>query len=554
MRPQGKDFTDSLYFDYPYFEFQRPPEMDGANNQHKVVIVGAGPVGLTAALELARRGIASVVIDEKSTLNDGSRAICISRASFETLQQLGVVDPFLKKSLGWTHGQCFYRDHMIHRLEMPHSDQERYYPMYNIQQQYIEQFLVDRVGAYGDLIDLRWQSRAMNIAADDEKVTLTIETPKGEYQLVSDYLLAADGARSQIRKMRGLSLQGKNLEGHYVIADVRMEHDFPTERRSFFESSANPEATILIHKQPDNIWRIDYQLPEGQDAEEATREENISARVQAILKMIGHQGDWQLEWWSIYTANTLCLDDYWHDRVGYIGDSAHIVPIFGVRGLNNGFADAVNAAWKLAYVLQGVASADLLKSYSPERRGATLDVFQNAGKSARFMTPPSPGYALMRKAVLSLAIQNDFTRRFADPRQVQPYRYEESPLVSFPQRDKEFKAGPQTGACVINQKLGQDDFLLDHLGRGFSGFYFTEKGDLSPEIESLFTGLTVGNDPFRAIMLNRQDHQVIFEAYDAEEGSFYLIRPDRHIAARWRQIRPDEVVTALQVALGKGEK
>ena len=551
MRPKGKGLHESLYFDYPTFPFRRPPELDGQKLTHPVAIVGAGPVGLTAALELARRGIRSVVLDDKDTLNDGSRAICISRNSYETLQQLGVVEPFLEKSLGWTHGQCFYRDEMIYRLEMPHSDEERFMPMYNIQQQFIEQYLVDKAMDYSDLIDLRWQSRVTALERDETGVGLTVETPEGSYELNADWLLAADGARSQIRKMCGLKLKGKNLEGNYVIADVQMDHDFPTERRSFFRSSANPDATILIHKQPDNIWRVDYQLQEGDNAEEAIREENIRAKVQAILDMIGHDGDWQLEWWSIYTANTLCLDDYRHGRVMFIGDSAHIVPIFGVRGLNNGFADAVNAAWKLAYVLKGAAPESLLDSYTPERRGATLDVFANAGKSARFMTPPTPGYALMREAVLSLAVNNDFTKRFADPRQVQPYTYAESPLTSHAERDAEFAAGPPAGAPAVNRKLGGDNYLLDHLGQGFSGFYFSENGEVDEDLGTLFAGLQVDGDAFRSIVLNRAENAAIFAAYGAEAGSFYLIRPDRHIAARWKQVVPEEVREAFRIALGE---
>ncbi len=89
---------------------------------------------------------------------------------------------------------------------------------------------------------------------------------------------------------------------------------------------------MLIHRQPDDLWRIDYQLRPGEDEAEALKEASIRARVSAILKDVGHEGAWELEWWSIYSANTLCLDDYRHGRVFFIGDCAHIVPIFGVRG------------------------------------------------------------------------------------------------------------------------------------------------------------------------------------------------------------------------------
>jgi 3-(3-hydroxy-phenyl)propionate hydroxylase len=445
VRPAGRGEQESLYFRYPIFDAKAVPELAGRRLRHPVAIVGAGPIGLTAALALARYGVPSVLIEAKRTFNDGSRAICIARASFQILQQIGAVEPFLAKALGWRRGRSFYKGKEVLCFEMPHPEGEKYLPMYNIQQQYIERYLWEAV-ARSELIDTRWASEVKGIRQDEGGVTLSVDTPLGSYGLTADHVLAADGARSAIRSMLGLRLQGENYEGRYVIADVRMDHDYPTERRAFFEPRSNPGGTVLIHKQPDNIWRVDYQLREGEDPEAAVAEGNIRARVGAILGEIGHTGPWDLEWWSIYTANTLCLDEYRHGRVVFIGDSAHIVPIFGVRGLNNGLADAFNIAWKLGYVLAGRAHPALIDSYSPERRGATLDVFANAGKSARFMTPPGRGAALVREAVLSLAVQHAFAREFANPRQMQPYTYRETLGAAVRQRDGEFRSGRRQAA------------------------------------------------------------------------------------------------------------
>ena len=566
MRPAGRGELESLYFDYPHFEFRRPPEMAGQSDRHPVVVAGAGPVGMTAAIDLARRGVPCVLLERKDTLNDGSRAICISRNSLETLQQLGAVEPFVRKGLGWTHGRCYYRDKMIYRLEMPHSDQERYLPMYNIEQQYSEQFLVDRIADFPDLIDARWQSEVISVKNSASEVVLTVRTPAGEYALRTDYLLAADGARSRIRSMLGLRLNGDNLPGNYVIADVQMEHDFPTERRSFFESEANPDATILVHRQPDNIWRIDWQIREHEDPDAAVLESNVRARIQAILDMIGHTGPWELEWWSIYTANTLCLDDYRQGRVLFIGDAAHIVPIFGVRGLNNGFTDALNAAWKLAYVLSGEADERILDSYTPERRGATLDVFQNAGRSSRFMTPPTRGYALMRKAVLQLSLTQDFTKRFVDPRQVLPYTYGDSPLTSFKARDEEFAGGVCAGDAAINRRIANDDFLLDHLGTGFTALYFSAQKRIPEDVLDLFVRLRALDSHFKPLVVARTDVRQegldvirdadgnVFEGYCADNDCLYLLRPDRHVAARWTAVHTDEVEQALRTALARNKQ
>ncbi|WP_104205354.1 FAD-dependent monooxygenase [Billgrantia saliphila] len=557
MRPAGRAETDSLYFDYPHFPFVRPAELEGRAVRHRVAIVGAGPVGVTAALELARHGIESVVLDDKATVNDGSRAICISRHSLEILQQLDVVAPFVEKGLGWTRGRTYFRDREIFRFEMPHSEQERFLPMVNLQQQYIERFLIDKADA-SEPVELRWQSAVTGVRHDASGVTLDVATPEGEYRLECDYLLAADGARSVVRKALGLALHGEAYEGRYVIADIRLRSDFPTERRAFFHSRALPDTTLLVHRQPDDIWRIDYQLGPDEDPEAAVEEHNIRARVDLIVRdVLGESDAWELEWWSLYKAHTLALDDYRHGRVLFIGDSAHLVPIFGVRGLNNGFADAANAGWKLAWVLQGRAPERLLDSYSPERRGATLDVFANAGKSTRFMTPPSRGYRLMRDAALTLALHNDYASGFANPRQVTPYTYAESPLTQAD--DGGFGAGPMPGAPLINRRLGEDDYLLDHLASGFTLLHFSTDGRLDAELADRLAMLEAGGHAIDLLRVARKPDDIgaladadgsLFTAYGAAPGSAYLVRPDRHVVARWKRLASGDLDAALTTALG----
>src|SRR5436190_2406878 len=560
MRPAGKGVLESLYFDYPRFAARRVPELDGATARHPVLIVGAGPIGMTAALVLARYGIRSVLIDRKDTFNDGSRAICIARPSMHILERIGAVAPFLEKSLGWRYGRSYYRGEQIFRLEMPHPPNEKYLPMYNLQQQYIEQYLHDAVAAC-DLIDMRWQSELTDIKCGADGVSLRIASPAGDYRLDADYVLAADGARSPVRSQLGLRMKGDNYEGRYVIADIRMDHDFPTERRAFFEPSGNPGGTVLIHKQPERIWRVDYQLREGESEQEAMREENIRARVGAILGDIGHDKPWELEWWSVYSANTLCLDDYRHGRVFFIGDAAHIVPIFGVRGLNNGLADADNIGWKLARVLHGEADETLLDSYTPERRGATLDVFANATKSTRFMTPPTRGSRLAREAALSLSLKHEFPRGLANPRQMQPYTYSDSPLTPYPERDAEFARGPVSGSASPNARLADGGHLLDHAGIGMTAILFCN-GSPNAEAILLLDRLQMLDKRFVSLLIDRQGSASeapaipdaddgIARLFGSVPGTLYLLRPDLHIAGRWKAIVPHEILRTARICLGK---
>jgi 3-(3-hydroxy-phenyl)propionate hydroxylase len=560
MRPAGRGPLDSLYFEYPDFEARPAPEAAGTSVVHPVAIVGAGPIGMVAALTLARYGIRSVLLDRKATFNDGSRATCIARSSFQIFEQIGAVGPFLDKSLGWRSGRSYYRGREFYRFDMPHSEHDKFLPMYNLQQQYTEQFLWNAVAA-SPLIDARWQSEVAGLETRSDGTKLRIASPTGSYDLHADFVLAADGARSRIRELMGLRLAGNNHEGRYVIADVKMAHDFPTERRAFFGSTANPGGTVLIHRQPDDIWRIDYQLGAHEDEATAMEEPSIRARVSAILAEVGHTGGYDLEWWSVYSANTLCLDDYRHGRVIFIGDSAHIVPIFGVRGLNNGIADAFNAGWKLAYVLNGDAAPSLLDSYTPERRGATLDVFVNATKSTRFMTPPSRGWTLARDAALSLALRHPFVSPLANPRQMQPHTYADSPITATDDDCADFTAGPVGGALAANVTFGPHSFLFDLAGKGFTGLLFTDRTVDQPVVD-MMDRLSALDPAFRLLMIAAVGRHVEGVTIDdprgdagrlfgARPGTFYLLRPDLHVAGRWLTLDADRIVRTLATILGR---
>lgn len=538
MRPKGKGELESLYFKYPHFD---PPQRSASLTQPvKVAIVGAGPVGMVAALTLARHGIASVLLESKSTFNDGSRAICLARQSLHILECLDVAEPFVAKALHYLSGRTFFRGKEILEFFMADGDHEKHRPMYNLEQQYIEEFL-HRGVERSELIDMRWQSHVTALRNLEEGIRLTVEDPNGTYQLDTSWLLAADGARSSIRSMRGLRLKGENYEGRYVIADIRMRYDHKVERFALFDPASRRGGTVLVHQQPDDIWRIDYQLRDGESEEEALKEEAIREGVAGVLGDIGFDAPWELEWWSIYSANTLLLDDYRDGRVFFIGDSAHVVPIFGVRGLNNGIADAQNIGWKLACVLDGHADAALLDSYTPERRGATLEVFANASKSARFMTPPTRGWSLMRDAALLLALKHPFAGAFANPRNMTPYTYASGPITQSDEVG--FARGPIPGEVAHSVKLADGSFLLDHFGYGFNVLAF---GD-GRQFEGQFEGLSDLAPGLRVIELPPDG--AVATAYGAAEGTVYMIRPDQHVSARWKKVDTGAVVAHLSALL-----
>lgn len=394
----------------------------------EVVVVGAGPVGLAAALGLARRGIQVTVVEAGTGVSYGSRAICFSRHSLEILDRLGVGPPMTQLSLAWTGGRSFYREHEVLGFRMPVADHDVRPPMVNVSQGVAEQLLVDAVHEDDD-VEILWGVRVAGVESTPDGVAVDLQTTEGARRLHARWVVAADGARSDVRRLLGLSMRGTSYEGRYVIADIHLPADLPAERRVWFDPDSAPGSTIIMHRQPNDIWRVDYQLRPDEDVEHELAPERIQERITRHLKWLGVDTPWTLEWSSVYRAHSLSLDDYVHGHVLFAGDAAHLVPIFGVRGLNSGLEDADTLAWQLAAVVRGTAEPSLLAAYSAERRDAWAQNIANAGKSTRIMSPESVGDVLTRDALLALAVHEPEFRPLIDPRQSTATHTRHSPLT-----------------------------------------------------------------------------------------------------------------------------
>jgi len=550
----------SIYYNYqvfkPWLSSQNPPQP-----KHKVVIVGAGPAGMVTALELARHGVSSVLLSAELQFSQGSRAIVFTRRSMEILQQVGVAHRVTENGLPWRCGNSIYRGQKVFRMETPHDPDDRFFPMINIQQQYLEEYLHNACAA-NELIDVRWGNKLVKAENIEGGVKTEIDTPEGPYTLETEWLVAADGGRSEIRSSMNLKLEGASFESIFVIADIRIDLPYPTERLAFFDPDWNRGNTILMHREPHGIWRVDYQLSPGETPEEALRPESLKERIDAQLKMIGFEGTpWEMDWNSVYSARTLTLPEYVHKRIVFTGDAAHLLPIFGVRGANTAFQDAQSLGWHLAFVIKGLAPEQLMQNHSTERVGAAREIITEAGKSTRFMAPPSRGFRLLRDAVLSLSLTQEFVRPLYHWRTSRPHEYSSSGLNSPHDDNAQFTGGPALGAPPQNVLLQADNYLLDHLGGGFDLVYMADAQGIPSEIAQAvariqqqgiplkLTAISAQATPLAGAHQTLQDPQQRFaDRYAVKAGGAYLFRPDQHICARWQQLDAARLLQSLQVA------
>ena len=540
------------------YGFVKPPEIGGSAIAHfPVVIAGGGPIGLATAIDLAQHGIQSVVLEKYNTVSDGSRAICWAKRTLEILDRLGTGERMVQKGVTWNQGLVYFGadPEPIYSFDLLPDKEQKFPAFINLQQFYAEEFLIDLLPGFPQT-QLRWQNEVVGVENPGDQVIVTVRTPAGQYRLSCEYLIAADGHKSPVRNLLGLDFEGRVFEDHFLIADVRMKADFPAIRRFWFDPPFNPGQTSLIHKQADDVWRIDFQMGWHIDREEALREENVDAKVRAFL---GPDIEFEYEWVSLYTFQCRRMKNFVHDRVIFAGDAAHLVSPFGARGANGGIQDVDNLAWKLALILDGKTPASFLKSYDAERIYGADENILNSSRSTDFMTPKSEVSKAFRDATLELARDFSFARRFVNPgRLSMPCTLDGSPL-NTPDGDI-FTDKQRPGSPCLDAPVtigGRDRWFLNQLGGRFTGVYFA---GIDEETDGQLAAIGSGAIPVHLIIVKpagARDQDCIIDKkglvhrhYDAAPGSFYLIRPDQHVAARWRNFRKDRVAAAFAQAAG----
>jgi len=511
------------------------PAPKAFDERQQTLIVGAGPVGLTIALDLARRGHGVTVLNKLDFIPAGSKAICFAKRTLDIWDRLGVADAMIEKGVRWNVGKVYRgaRENLVYQFDlMPVKDQKM--PGFiNLQQYYAEEILLQALQRLSN-VELRWGHEVSAIESRSDGVEVTVKCSDASYTVGADWLIACDGNKSTIRQRMGLDFAGRIFEDNFLIADVRVKETRPVERTFWFDPPFNPGRSALMHKQPDDVWRLDFQLGANIDRAACVRPENVEPLIRGLL---GADAEFTPVWYSVYTFQCRRMKSFVHDRVIFAGDSAHLVSPFGARGCNGGVADAANLGWKLDLVLRGQAPEALLQTYNYEAIVTADENILNSSRATDFMTPKTPVSRAFRDAVLELAQEFPFARPFVNSGRLSTaVSLPDSPLNTPDEHDAEW-AGIKPGYPCLDAPTSSG-WLLEQLGEGF--VLLTNRCEVRAVT------------PIQQVEISDFDTGgVVASRYDLRPGSAYLIRPDQYVAARWRNPTTSAVLAAFDRATGK---
>jgi 3-(3-hydroxy-phenyl)propionate hydroxylase len=472
------------------------------------------------------------------------------------------------KGVSWNVGRTFFRNEEVYNFNLRPQDDHKRPGMINLQQYYLEEFAIKRARELPNL-DLRFQSKVVAVNQDAQGASLQVKTPEGSYSLEAEWLVVADGARSSIRRMMDLEIEGTIFMDRFLIADVVMKADFPTERWFWFDPPFHRGQSVLLHREADNVYRIDFQLGWQADPEEEKKPENVIPRIKAML---GDDREFELEWVSVYTFQCRRMARFNHGRLLFAGDAAHQMSPFGARGANSGIQDTDNLCWKLKFVIDGKAPSSLLDSFSDERVIAADENILNSTRSTDFISPKSKMSLIFRNAALMLAREHAFARTLVNSGRLSVPTVLTQSRLNTPDTS-EFAGDMVPGAAMDDAPMRETDtenetetdfWLLERVGNHFMALLsVSDPSQLDAATVKASRALADAPVPIEVVLVSPDagvapgglrvfvDFKNRFaERFDARPGTIYLIRPDQHVTARWRAFDASALKSALARATG----
>jgi 3-(3-hydroxy-phenyl)propionate hydroxylase len=503
-----------------------------------VGIAGAGPVGLACALRLASFGVRSIVLDAEPNLRmQGSKACLIQGDVLEVLDKFGCAETIDAEGVTWDVARTYVRGEELFKTVYPRP--VGYGPFVNISQYRIQQVMLEDVDE-NPLTEVRWAHRVSGVEQDDAGVTVQVQTAYRTRQMRFRYLVACDGVRSDLRDLVGVEWTGYTHSDRFLITDIRADLPYAAERHFHYDPPFNPGRQLVMHAQPDNVWRIDWQLPPDANIEEEKRTGALDERIRAVIGDVPYE----IKWLSTYRFYQRVVEHMRVGRVFFAGDAAHALPPYGARGMNSGIQDADNLAWKLAYVLNGHADEALLDTYHDERHAAARENLEVTEGTIKFMIPPTRARRWLRNLLLRLAPKAKALRPHVNSgRMAEPYVYADSPLVDCGCEH------PLLGCLAPDLEVtvnGERTRLRRLFGREFVVLYFAAEPSAAARFvdESLVerwpvpvttvvvlpAGCDTGDERLPAVVACEEQPEQS-TSYRTEGTTWYLMRPDGHIAA-----------------------
>ncbi|MGC7097243.1 FAD-dependent monooxygenase [Amycolatopsis lurida] len=504
-----------------------------------VLVLGAGPVGQTTALLLARWGVPSILLDRRPARDPvGSKAICQQRDVLDIWEAVGAGHRIAAEGLTWTTARTFHGETELFSYSFAEPGAPVFPPFVNLSQARTEEILDERIAAE-PLVDLRWDHEVTGITQDTTGVTVRA----GDRELRGSFLVVCAGARcEELRRQLGVRFDGQSFDDRFLICDIRADlPGWAGERRFYFDPAWNPGRQVLIHPCPGSVFRIDWQVPADYDLDAEVASGALDTRIRRIIGDRDHE----IVWKSVYRFHSRVADRMRRGRVLLAGDAAHLVSPFGARGLNSGVGDAENAAWKIAYAGRGWAPEELLETYHDERHAAARENIEVTTATMDFLVPPDEALARRRGEVLARAATDPVARASVDSgRLAEPFWYVDSPLTTTDPR-RPFAGRPPRGEVPP----AGPGVLLPDVPVVVPGTGPTRSRALARDGFLVLTTIEV-SAPVRVLRLDGIDPDgALTTALGARPGEMWLVRPDAHIAAVLTD--PADLGVALDRAVGR---